>query len=124
MTCLFCVLFCTGIIADRMYNCSTICECYFLPTENTTMIHCSNKNLTGVPTIIFPVFENNYTSLFADLIFRDNLFEVQPNLTSFRVTLLDLSGNGLTTLDADLLPKSLKVRNTKHYVSQWLQPYN
>ncbi|XP_025406121.1 uncharacterized protein LOC112680294 isoform X2 [Sipha flava] len=96
-----------GIIADRIENCSTICECYFLPTENATTIQCSNKNLTTAPTI-FPVFENK-SSLFVHLILSDNLFKVQPDLTSYRITLLDISGNGLTTLDANLLPKSLKV---------------
>jgi hypothetical protein len=102
------VYFCKGIIADRIENCSTICECYFLPTENATTIQCSNKNLTTAPTI-FPVFENK-SSLFVHLILSDNLFKVQPDLTSYRITLLDISGNGLTTLDANLLPKSLKVR--------------
>lgn len=98
----------TGVIADRIDNCSTICECYFLPTENATTIQCSKKNLTTAPTI-FPVFENK-SSLFVHLIMSDNWFEVQPNLTSYRITLLDISGNGLTTLYADLLPKSLKVK--------------
>uniref|UniRef100_A0A2H8TH86 non-specific serine/threonine protein kinase n=1 Tax=Melanaphis sacchari TaxID=742174 RepID=A0A2H8TH86_9HEMI len=94
-----------GMVADKKYNCSTDCECYFFPKSNVSKIDCSRINLTD-PSTIIPDLKMTSSSI--DLILKDNAIEVLPNLTSFRITLLDVSNNSLTTLDADLLPKTLK----------------
>lgn len=95
------------MVTDVIHNCSADCECYFTPKLNTSTINCSKSNLKIMPTF-FLAIEN--TSSKIDLILSDNLIEVQPNLTSLRITSLDISNNSITTLDANLLPKSLKVR--------------
>lgn len=95
------------MVADRKYNCSTDCECYFFPKHNVSKIDCSKRNLIDPSTIIPDL---KITSSSIDLILKDNSIEVLPNLTSFRITSLDVSNNSITTLDAGLLPKSLKVR--------------
>ncbi|XP_060876389.1 uncharacterized protein LOC132949489 isoform X2 [Metopolophium dirhodum] len=95
-----------GMVADIQYNCSTDCECYFLPKHNVSKIDCSKSNLID-PSTIIPDLKTTSSSI--DLILRDNLIEILPNLTSFYITLLDISNNSITTLDANLLPKSLKV---------------
>jgi len=89
------------------YNCSTDCECYFLPKQNVSKIDCSKSNLIDPHTII-PDLKTTSSSI--DLILRDNLIETLPNLTSFHITSLDISNNSITSLNANLLPKSLKVR--------------
>lgn len=95
------------MVADRKYNCSTDCECYFFPKHNVSKIDCSKRNLIDPSTIIPDL---KITSSSIDLILKDNLIKVLPNLTSFRIASLDISYNSITTLDAGLLPKSLKVR--------------
>jgi len=95
------------MVADRKYNCSTDCECYFFPKHNVSKIDCSKRNLIDPSTIIPDL---KITSSSIDLILKDNSIEILPNLTSFRIASLDVSNNSITTLDADLLPKSLKVR--------------
>jgi len=95
------------MVADIQYNCSTDCECYFLPKHNVSKIDCSKSNLID-PSTIIPDLKTTSSSI--HLILRDNLIEILPNLTSFHITLLDISNNSITTLDANLLPKSLKVR--------------
>jgi len=98
------------MVADKEYNCSTVCECYFLPKHNVSKIDCSKSNLID-PSTIIPDLKTTSSSI--DLILRDNLIENLPNLTSFHITLLDISNNSITTLDANLLPKTLKVRKIK-----------
>lgn len=98
------------MVTDIIHDCSTDCECYFSPKYNTSTINCSKRNLNVLPKI-FPVIENTSSSI--DLILSDNLIEVQPNLTSLRITSLNISNNSITTLDANLMPKSLKVREKK-----------
>ncbi|XP_050059331.1 uncharacterized protein LOC114123800 isoform X3 [Aphis gossypii] len=95
-----------GMVADRKYNCSTDCECYFFPKHNLSKIDCSKRNLIDPSTIIPDL---KITSSSIDLILKDNSIEILPNLTSFRIASLDVSNNSITTLDAGLLPKSLKV---------------
>jgi len=95
------------MVADRKYNCSTDCECYFFPKYNVSKIDCSKRNLID-SSIIIP--DLKITSSSIDLILKDNAIEVLPNLTNFHIASLDVSNNSITTLDAGLLPKSLKVR--------------
>lgn len=71
-------------------------------------INCSKRNLkhfnetTSVPEI---------TPLSVELILKDNSIEVQPNLTNFdNIIFLDIGNNSLTRMDANLFPKSLKVK--------------
>jgi Leucine-rich repeat (LRR) protein len=100
-------LFIIGKVADRKYNCSTDCECYFFPKHNASKIDCSKRNLSD-PSTIIPDLKTTSSSV--DIILKDNSIEVLPNLTSFHITSLDVSNNNITTLDANRLPKSLKVR--------------
>ncbi|XP_026823481.1 uncharacterized protein LOC113561334 isoform X2 [Rhopalosiphum maidis] len=95
-----------GKVADKEYDCSEDCECYFFPKHNASKIDCSRRNLSDLSTII-PDLKTTSSSV--DIILKDNSIEVLPNLTSFHITSLDVSNNSITTLDADLLPKSLKV---------------
>lgn len=95
------------MVADIKYSCSTDCECYFFPKHNESKIDCSKSNLID-PSTIIPDLKTTSSSI--NLILKDNLIEILPNLTSFRIALLDISNNSITTLDANLLPTSLKVR--------------
>jgi len=96
------------MVADIQYNCSTNCECYFFPKHNVSKIDCSKSNLIDPSTVIPDILKTTSSSI--DLILRGNLIEILPNLSRFHITLLDISNNSITTLDANLLPKSLKVR--------------
>lgn len=97
-----------GTVADMIDDCPEECNCYFLPKYNVSTINCSTKNLTK-SSDVFHTFKNN-TSSSIHLILKDNFLKFLPNITNLNITLLDISNNNVTTLDADLLPKSLKVR--------------
>lgn len=94
------------MVADIIYNCSTDCECYLFTNHNLSKIDCSKRNLNDTSTII-PAFKT--TSTLINLVLRDNVIEVLPNLTNIRIASLNICNNSITTLDANLLPKSLKV---------------
>jgi len=96
-----------GTVADMIDDCPEECNCYFLPKYNVSTVNCSAKNLTESPDV-FHTFKN--TSSPIRLILKDNFLTFLPNISSLNITLLDISNNNVTTLDANLLPKSLKVR--------------
>lgn len=98
------------MVVDIINNCSTDCDCYYLPKHNVITINCSKRKLTECPEY-FTGFNFNSSSI--ELILKDNIFEFQPNLTNFNITSLDISNNNITTMNANLLPKSLKVRKYK-----------
>lgn len=95
------------MVIDIINNCSEDCDCYYSPKHNVTTINCSKRGLTECPKN-FTGFD--YTSSSIELILKDNFFEFQPNLTSLNITSLDISNNNITTVNANLLPKTLKVR--------------
>lgn len=93
------------MVADIIYICFTDCDYYLFPNHNLSKIDCSKRNLIDLSKII-PAFKT--TSSPIDLILGDNLIKVLPNLTSFRITSLDVNNNSITKFDANLLPTSLK----------------
>ncbi|VVC27971.1 Hypothetical protein CINCED_3A001078 [Cinara cedri] len=96
-----------GTVTDIIYNCSEVCDCYFVQKHNTSIIDCSKKKLIEYSEI-YSVFENTPSSI--NMILKDNNFKRLPNLTSFHnIISLDISNNSITKLDAKFLPKSLKV---------------
>lgn len=90
-----------------MNECPEKCACYFLPKYNASTIDCSTRNLTESPDVPHSL-KNTSSSI--HLILKDNFLKFLPNLTSLDITLLDISNNSVTSLDVDLLPKTLKVR--------------
>lgn len=94
------------IDAEMIYNCSTVCECYFLPKRNVTSINCSKRKLTILPENL--EITNNISS-HIELILKDNIIEMQPDLRSLNIMSLDISNNNISTLNVTLFPKTLKV---------------
>jgi len=90
-----------------MYNCSTNCKCYYSPKKNVHTIDCSRKNIIDTSSFNINTFKRTSSIL---LNLSNDLLDVLPNLTSYSITHLDISYNNITTLDANLLPKGLKVR--------------
>lgn len=95
------------MVADIIYNCSTVCDCYFFPKINVSTINCSKNKLIESPNK-FPVFENTTSSV--NFILKNNFIKVLPSLMNLNITLLDISYNNITNLYVNPLPKSLKVR--------------
>lgn len=102
------------MVAEMIYNCSTVCDCYFLPKINVITINCSKRKLTKSPEN-FEIIKN--TSSTIDFILKHNFIEVQPNLRSQNISTLDISNNYITTLDVNLFPKDLKVSNKNNIIN-------
>lgn len=97
-----------GLIADVLQNCFKTCNCHYLPKHNVSRINCSKRNLKDLNET---TSVSEITPLSVELILKDNLIEIQPNLTNFdNIIFLDIGNNSITRMDANLLPKSLKVK--------------
>lgn len=97
-------MFIIGEISDVIYNCSNICDCYYKPKRNVSRIICSKLNINELHKI-----SSILSSFPIELILKNNLIDVLPNLKNLYITALDISNNMITTLDTNLLPTGLKV---------------
>lgn len=98
------------MVTDIIYNCSTVCDCYFFPKTNVSTIDCSKKQIIEFPNN-FSIFKNTTSPI--NLILKNNFIKVLPSLMILNITLLDISYNNITNVYVNSLPRSLKVRTIR-----------